>query len=156
MMPTKDLDIPFTEMEQFNFKQDYQFSFSSYQPNDGIFHSVVHVALKIPGDLNEHQDHQGYTISEKASTECIPDSLYMFHHLLFSGSSAFENNNETAIAEDKIKSITLTCWSRLSFCSKWWEKANTKTYWTRQHSTSSHKVKQIGQTFSQGRTCNEL
>ena len=68
MIPTKDLDIPFTEMEQFNFEQDCQFSLPSYKPNDDIFHSVIHVALKIQEDLNEHRNHQWYNISEKTST----------------------------------------------------------------------------------------
>ena len=57
----------------------------TYEPHEDIFLSLVHVALKIRGDLMEEPGLQSLSVSEQDAIDCVPDSLYMFLRLLFGG-----------------------------------------------------------------------
>ena len=57
----------------------------TYEPHEDIFLSLVHVALKIRGDLMEEPGLLSLSVSEQDAIDCVPDSLYMFIRLLFGG-----------------------------------------------------------------------
>ena len=68
-----------------------------------FFHSAVHVALKIQGDLNEYPDHQGCNISEKASNQT-------FNQLDSDHSQEWFNAYLQYIPQDTcLESITCSC-----------------------------------------------
>lgn len=48
---------------------------------------LAHVALKIQEYTLSHHDHKGFNVSEDYTVSCIPDSLYMFFHVLYEGQS---------------------------------------------------------------------
>jgi hypothetical protein len=47
----------------------------NYDPKDNIFLQLVHVALKIRGDLIGMDGHVGLSVSEDDAINCVPDSL---------------------------------------------------------------------------------
>ena len=84
-------------------------SIPSYQPEqDDIFLSLVHVALKIRGDLLAKPGHKGLSVSEKDEAECIPDSLYMFLRLLYGGQEAINGVEETHDEDRKRRLVSST------------------------------------------------
>lgn len=58
-----------------------------YHPQEDIFLSLVHVALKIWGDTLSHLGQKVFSVSGNDAAPCIPHSLYMFLHLLYEGQS---------------------------------------------------------------------
>lgn len=56
-----------------------------HQQDDDIFLSLVHVALKIRADLRETPGCQGLNIGALDASDCVPESLQLFLHLLFGG-----------------------------------------------------------------------
>ncbi|PIK40695.1 hypothetical protein BSL78_22450 [Apostichopus japonicus] len=74
-------------------KDDDLLTIPPYVPEDDTFISLVHVALKIRGDLMAKEGHKGLSVSEEDSLECIPDSLYLFLNLVFNGTTQLENEN---------------------------------------------------------------
>ena len=63
-----------------------------YEPNEDIFLSLVHVAIKIRTDLKEMSGHEGLKVSDAIS--CVPNSLYLFLQLLFGGEQLFEDETQ--------------------------------------------------------------
>lgn len=80
---------------------DENLTVPSYEPEDDIFLSLIHVALKLRGDLMEKPGHAGFGISEDNAISCIPESVYMFLKLLYGGPCQLEKqpNEET---EDEV------------------------------------------------------
>ena len=55
-----------------------------YHPaQEDEFLSLVHIALKIRGDMVAKAGHKGLSVSEDGAIACIPESLYMFLCLLY-------------------------------------------------------------------------
>jgi len=54
-----------------------------YQPPDNEFTEMVHVALKLTGDILAHPKHTGFVVTEDGMIECVPSSLFMFIRLMF-------------------------------------------------------------------------
>ena len=50
---------------------------------DDIFLSLIHVALKLRGDILVRPDYKGFNVSVAGAMDCLPDSLYMFLRVLF-------------------------------------------------------------------------
>jgi len=46
-----------------------------YTSHDDIFMSLIHVALKIRGDLLDTPGHKDFSVSEDEAINCVPDSL---------------------------------------------------------------------------------
>ena len=57
--------------------------FSVYRPGEDIFLSLVHVALKVRGDIEKISGHKGMSVSEEEAVACVPESLYMLLRLIF-------------------------------------------------------------------------
>ena len=56
-----------------------------YKPDDDIFLSLLHVALKVRSDLLAQTGHLCFNVSEENAISCVPDSLYMLLNLLYGG-----------------------------------------------------------------------
>ena len=65
-----------------------------YKPDDDIFLSLIHVALKLRGDILSHPAYTGFDVSQQAAVSCIPQSLHMFLKVLYGGDTILENNQE--------------------------------------------------------------
>ena len=62
----------------------------TYESNDDIFLSLVHVAFKTRADLKDKPGFEGLNINAMDAQECVPESLYMFLQLLFGGERLLE------------------------------------------------------------------
>ena len=56
-----------------------------FRSNDDEFLSMVHVALRLRGDIQCHPDFRGVDVSEQAAIDCVSPSVYMFLRLLIGG-----------------------------------------------------------------------
>ena len=54
-----------------------------HQPADIEFTEMVHVALKLRGDILAHPKHTGFIVTEDEMIECVPSNLFMFIRLMF-------------------------------------------------------------------------
>ena len=59
---------------------------------DDSFLSMVHVSLRIRGDMLSHPNTEGIEISEDKAIDYVPDSLFMFLNLLLGGQQLLEDN----------------------------------------------------------------
>ena len=48
-----------------------------YDPQDDMFLSLIHVALKIRGYMMATPDHQGFSVREDQAIPFIPESIYV-------------------------------------------------------------------------------
>jgi hypothetical protein len=58
------------------------FAMLNYDLKDNFFLQLVHVALKIRGDLIGMDGHVGLSVSEDDAINCVPDSLFTSSHLV--------------------------------------------------------------------------
>jgi len=86
-----------------------------YVPQDDIFLSLVHVALKIRRDMMETSGHKGFSVSEDEAIPCIPDSLYMLLRLIFGGQEALEDDSSEN-NKDPVQSRVLSVAQDLVYC----------------------------------------
>ena len=85
-------------------EEDETLSIPTYKPPDEeMFHSLVHVALKLRGDILSHPSYKGFSVSEGEAVSCIPNSLYMFLNLLCQGEGAFDDNLGGDEKEDTLR-----------------------------------------------------
>ena len=114
-----------------------------YVPQDDIFLSLVHVALKIRGDIMESPGHKGFSVNRDDAIRCIPDSLYMLLRLIVGGQDALENESYEN-NEDLIQSRVLSVAQDLVYCvsggRKW---KDSKTSWPCQYTLSSDTIKRF-------------
>ena len=54
------------------------FEIPTYKPEDNIFLSLVHVALKLRSDILSHPQYKGFKVPSEAAVDCTPDTVYMF------------------------------------------------------------------------------
>lgn len=112
LIPTKYQHAAVLKMKEI---QDSDETFPKYAPQDDIFLSLVHVALKIRGDMMKTPGHKGFSVSEDEAIPCIPDSLYMLLRLIFGGQEMLEvgcsGNNE-----DLTRSRVLSVAQDLVYC----------------------------------------
>lgn len=88
-----------------------------YVPQDDIFHSLVHVALKIRGDMMETPGHKGFSISEDEAIPCIPNSLYMLLRLIFGGQEVLSlEDGGSENSEELVRSLVLSVAQDLVYC----------------------------------------
>ena len=72
LIPTKYQNTTVLQMKDV---QETEETLPQYVPQDDIFLSLVHVALKIRKDMMETSGHKGFSVSEDEAIPCIPDSL---------------------------------------------------------------------------------
>ena len=65
---------------------------------------LVHVALKIRGDILAKPGHKGLSVSEQDEAEYIPDSLYRVLRLLYGGQEVI-NSVEEAYKKDRTRRL---------------------------------------------------
>ena len=70
-----------------------------YEPQEDIFLSLVHVALKIRRDLMEEPGLQSLNVSGQDAIDFVPESLYMFLRLLFGSQKPL--HGETSTVKEK-------------------------------------------------------
>jgi hypothetical protein len=66
-------------------EEDEGLTMPNYDPKDTFFLQLVHVALKIRGDLIGMDSHVGLSVSEDDAINCVPDSLFTFLNLVYGG-----------------------------------------------------------------------
>ena len=66
-------------------EEDEGLTMPNYDPKDNFFLQLVHVALKIRGDLIGMDGHVGLSVSEDDAINCVPDSLFTFLNLVYCG-----------------------------------------------------------------------
>ena len=105
---------------------DETFNFPEFKPEDDIFLSLIHVALKVYGDMLHTPGHKGFSVKEEDAISCIPDSLYMFLRLLVGGTESLENDGSEE-NEDHICSKVLSIAQDIVYCVSGGKK------WTHKH-----------------------
>lgn len=70
------------------------YSIPAYQSPDEGFMELVHVALKLRGDIMTHLKYTGSVVSEDEIRACVPEGLFMFVRLVFGGLSLLEGDPE--------------------------------------------------------------
>ena len=71
------------------------------------FMEMIHVALRLRGDILAHPVYSGFDVTEEEMISCVPDNLFMFLRLLFGGQSLLEADPEE-LDDDKRQDITQT------------------------------------------------
>ena len=105
LIPTQYVNLAVSQLAT---ETDELLTMPTYAPHEDIFLSLVHVALKIRGDLMEAPGHQGFGICEQHATDCVPDSLFMFLRLLFGGQKLLDGENaEEKEAETRCKVLSI-------------------------------------------------
>jgi hypothetical protein len=66
-------------------EEDERLTMPNYDPKDNFFLQLVHVALKIRGDLIGMDSHVGLIVSEDDAINCVPDSLFTFLNFVYGG-----------------------------------------------------------------------
>jgi hypothetical protein len=66
-------------------EEDEGLTMPNYDPKDIFFLQLVHVVLKIRGDLIGMDGHVGLSVSEDDAIDCVPDSLFTFLNLVYGG-----------------------------------------------------------------------
>ena len=70
---------------------------------------MVHVALRLRGELKQMPGYKGVSITEEAAVGCIPEILHLFLSLLFGGSDVLEiGENEYYKREKWTKNIIMS------------------------------------------------
>lgn len=96
-------------------ESEENFAFPKYESQDDIFLSLVHVALKVHGDMMEAAGHKGFSVSEKDAIACIPDRLYMLVRLIVGGQTSLEDDNP-GTNEELVRSRVLSVAQELVYC----------------------------------------
>lgn len=100
-------------------QDDDQLTMPTYEPDDDIFLSLVHVALKLRGDIMVHKGHEGFGVSKSDELACIPPSLYMFLKLLYGGQKLLEADDMDDEYQDNVLSISQDIIYGVSAGQKW-------------------------------------
>ena len=80
-----------------------------YHPGEeDEFLSLVHVALKIRGDMGTKAGHKGLSVNEDDAIGCIPESLYMFLYLLYGGQRLIESDGLEEESEEKTRRMVMS------------------------------------------------
>lgn len=84
LVPKKRKDYHIRISKFLTQEQDHHYVIPVYSRDDN-FLSLVHVALKLRLDILTHSQYKGFKVSKKAVRSCIPDGVFMFLKVLFSG-----------------------------------------------------------------------
>ena len=93
LFPTKYQNISCSAMTK---EDDSELTIPTFkhEQNDSLL-SMVHVALRIRGDILSHPRPEGIDISENRAIDCEPDSLYMFLNIILGGQTLLEEEVES-------------------------------------------------------------
>ena len=79
-----------------------QYDIPIYKPKEDIFLSLVHVALKLRGDILSQPNHKGFNVNDKEVKEFIPDNVLIFLKILYEGPSILEDEYSDEAPEDHL------------------------------------------------------
>ena len=105
LVPLKYNHIPVSKIVEAEEETSSTLTIPTYRPQEDDFLSMIHVALKLRGDILSHPTYNGLNISEDDATECVPDSLYMFLNLMIGGPCQLEQDAQDGSSEDRDKSV---------------------------------------------------
>ena len=120
LIPTKYQHTAVLQMKE--MEETEETTLPQYVPRDDIFLSLVHVALKIRGDMMATPGHKGFSVSEDEAIPCIPDSLYMLLRLIFGGQEALEDDtyeNNECFVHSRVLSVAQDLVYCISGGRKW-------------------------------------
>ena len=103
LVPVKYGHIPFSTLLS---EEQEPSLIPKYEAPDG-FMEMIHVALRLRGDILAHPVYSRFDVSEEEMISCVPDNLFMFLRLLFGGQSLLEADPED-LADDKRQDIIQT------------------------------------------------
>jgi len=107
LFPSKYKHVPLSEMPVAESDDDL-LKIPVFKPDSDIFMSLVHVALKLRGDILAHPGHTGFDISDEKAAACVPDSLYMFLRLLYEGPSVLDSEpDSTDVIPERMKVLSV-------------------------------------------------
>ena len=69
---------------------------------------MIHVALKLRGDVLSHPAYEGVDVGEQAAIECVPDSLYMFLNMMIGGQRLIEQDIDEDHDDSKDRGVRTT------------------------------------------------
>ena len=78
LIPTKFANVALSKLANERADTDDLLTMPRYEPQEDIFFSLLHVALKICRDFMEEPGLQSVRVSEEDAIDCVPDSFYMF------------------------------------------------------------------------------
>ena len=91
-------------------EEDEGLTMTNYDLKDNFFLQLVHVALKIRGDLIGMEGHVGLSVSEDDAINCVLDSLYTFLNLVYGGQDILiQNGNPEDSKSTKQTKILSVC-----------------------------------------------
>jgi hypothetical protein len=82
MIPAKFQHTTILQLAAENQEDDETLTMPRYEPEEDIFLSLIHLALKVCSDMMATPGHKGLSVNEEEAAECVPDSLYMFLRLI--------------------------------------------------------------------------
>ncbi len=115
LIPTEYQPTSVLQMEVDTQESEEKLAFPKYEPQDDIFLSLVHVALKVRGDIMETPGHKGFSVSEEDAIACIPDSLYMLLRLIVGGQASLDDDSR-GNNEEHVQSRVLSLAQDLVYC----------------------------------------
>lgn len=97
--------------------------------------SLVHVALKIRGDLLDTPGHKDFSVSEDEAIDYyVPDSLYMLLRLSFGGQKVLEDDDSAEEDEERVRRKVLSVAQDIVYCTSGGKK------WTPKHVCTLHQA----------------
>lgn len=108
LIPSKFANVAVSKLVNERADTDDLLTMLTYEPQEDIFLSLVHVALKIRRDLMEEPGLQSLSVSEQDVIDCVPDSLYMFLRLLFRGQKLLHGGTVEKEAEARCEVLSST------------------------------------------------
>ena len=115
LIPTKYQPTAVLQMKADTEESEEKLAFPKYEPQDDIFLSLVHEAMKVRGDMMETPGHKGFSVSEEDAIACIPESLYMLLRLIVGGQASLEDDSP-GNNEEHVRSRVLSVAQDLVYC----------------------------------------
>jgi uncharacterized protein YdcH (DUF465 family) len=94
LVPREFCHIPIAKMLSTDEEEEDNIFIPMYKPQDDIFLSLVHTALKLRSDILAHPPYKGVKVSKEAALSCVPDSVYMFLKVLYGGPEVLEDSQD--------------------------------------------------------------
>jgi len=108
LIPTRYQPTAVMQLKADIQESDATLTLPPYKPQDDIVLSLIHVALKVRGDMISTPGHKGFSINEADVISCIPESLYMLLRVIFGGQKALEDDspeNDESTVHSRVLSV---------------------------------------------------
>jgi len=112
-IPTEYQPTAVLKLEDETQEAEETITLPRYEPDDDITLSLIHVALKIRGDMMAAPGHKGFSVSEDEAITCVPGSLYMLLKIMFGGQEVLEDSDKD---ENTVQNRVLSVAQDLVYC----------------------------------------